>query len=266
MPVKPISIAACLLMSLGAREALGSCAASNPYAFPAEGKVLPNPTLYAENVVRVVDERGVDLPFVQVPYGVKIVAPERTSFTLETVQGPRGSKNKFGPYRVIGQDPSEVPPPVVGQIYRYSHGSPDPVQAVVLTVPTAADAYQIEVQDLPDGIPQTLIVPGRRGQYWGEPPEVPAYLDIGYIDCRKNYVWVAPKVRVRVAALRTDGKMSAYSAPIIIRAPIPTNSHFFPRTIDLLLDQPVPFAAAATALVSMLAFWILRMRSRWGRP
>ena len=265
VPVKPIGIAACLLLSWGAREAWASCAASDPYAFPPAGKVLPNPTLFTKNVVRVLDARGGAMPFVQVPFGVRIEAGEGTTFTIETLEDPPGSKAKFGPYQVTNPDPSEVAPVDVVEVARYSSGSPDPVQAVVLTVPTAADAYQLEVENLPSGTLKTLIVPSRRAQYWGKPAEAPAYLDIGFIDCRNNFDWVAPGIRVRVAALRTDGKKSPYSAPLVIRAPIPMNSPLPLRMYDAVVDRPVPFAAATAALLSVVA-WVISRISRRSPP
>ena len=69
-----LAFAAALIASFAAREAAASCAPSEPYAFPAGGAVLPNPTIHAEGVVRVTDSTGTELPFVEVPFGVKITA------------------------------------------------------------------------------------------------------------------------------------------------------------------------------------------------
>ncbi len=258
------AIAAAGVLLFGARDAVASCAGLEPYAFPAGGDVLPNPIIFSAMVVRAIDATGTELPLNHVPSGVKISAAEGVIFSLEAAPARDGAPNRFGPYRVIAANLSEVVAVEVTQVDRYSNGSPDATQAVVLTVSTAADAYQLEVQNLPDGVLRTLIVPARRAQYSGRPAELPAYLDIGSIDCITNFAFVTPKIQVRVAALRTDGKMSPYSAPIVIRAPLPTNASAFNRLLDLLASNPKPFAFGAAAFALILGFAVLRIRARAG--
>jgi hypothetical protein len=266
MPVSWIVFAAIALSMLWARPAFASCGGPSPYVFPPGGDVLPNPTLYASHVRGITDWQGVPLAFVPVPSkGVKITAAEGTIFTVEVDGDPYYGVKTFGPYRVIAADDSDVPPVEVVKVDRFSEQGGPSAYAAVLTVPQAADAYEIEVEDLPGGALHTLVVPSRRAQLLGQAPAVPAYLDIGSIDCKINFRWESPKVRVRVAAVRTDGKKSKYSAPIVIRAPIPFNAGLLDRLVDQLEERPAPFAGVAAGFVVAFAALIFWVRSRASR-